>query len=94
MPKLIDNNQTAFIKGRRITDSILLAHELCHNLHLGQGKARMCIKLDISKAFDSLDCNFICETSRYMGFDNKWVGWLSECLNATFSLRINGEDVR
>ena len=51
----------------------------------------MCIKLDISKAFDSLDRNFICETSRRIGFENKWVGWLSECLNATFSLRINGE---
>ena len=91
MPKLIDHNQTAFIKGRRISDSILLAHELCHNLHSGQGRAHMCIKLDISKAFDSLDRSFIYETSRCMGFENKWIGWLSECLNSSFSLRINGE---
>ena len=91
MPKLIDHNQNAFIKGRKISDSILLAHELCHNLYSGQGRARMCIKLDLSKAFDSLDRSFICETSRCMGFDNKWIGWLSKCLNSSFSLRINGE---
>ena len=32
LSKLIDNNQSAFINGRRITNSIHLAHELCHNL--------------------------------------------------------------
>lgn len=35
--KLTDLNQTAFISGRCITDSILLAHELYHNLHSKQG---------------------------------------------------------
>ena len=30
LPKLIDFNQSAFINGRRISDSILLAQELCH----------------------------------------------------------------
>ena len=47
LPRLTDLNQTAFIRGRRITESILLAHELCHKLHSGQGRGRMCIKIDL-----------------------------------------------
>ena len=84
LPKLIDNNQSAFLNGRRITDSILLAHELCHNLHSGRGKARMCIKLDLSKAYDSLNRMFICDVARLLGFDGKWIGWLRTCMNPTF----------
>ena len=61
MPKLIDMNQSAIILGSKIIDSILLAHELCQNIHSSQGRARMCIKLDLSKAFDSLNRQFICD---------------------------------
>ena len=58
---IIGPNQSAFIKGRRITDSILLAHELCHSLHSGVGHARMCIKIDLQQAFDSLNRTFLSE---------------------------------
>ena len=89
LPKIVDPNQCAFIQGRRITDSILLAHELYHNLHSGQGRARMCIKLDLRKAFDSLSRTFLCDVLRSMGFE--WTNWIEMCLHATISLNINGE---
>ena len=63
LPKLIDFNKSAFINRKRITDSILLAHKLCHNLHTNQGQAHMCLKLDLSKAFDSLNRRFLCNGS-------------------------------
>lgn len=91
LPNLIDFNQSAFINGRRITDSILLAHELCHNLHTSQGQARMCLKLDLCKAFDTLNRHFLCNTPQCLGFHDKWVGWIQECMSPTFSLLINGE---
>ena len=90
LPKLTDFNHTAFISGRRITDSILLAYELCHNLHSIQGRGRMCIKIDLSKAFDSLNMDFICNALQCLGFECKWVSWMHECMNHTFSILING----
>ena len=68
LPKIIDHNQSAFNSGRRITDSILLAHEICYNLHSGQGRAHMCIKLDLRKAFDSMNRTFIGDALQSMGF--------------------------
>ena len=91
MPKLIDMNQSAFIPGCRITDSILLAHEICHNLHSGQGRARMCIRLDLSKAYDSISRQFICDVLLSLGFDSKWIRWLKACMNPSFALQINEE---
>ena len=91
LPGIIGPNQSAFIKGRRITDSILLAHELCHSLHSNVGRAHMCIKIDLSQAFDSLNRTFLCEALQRLAFKNKWIDWVSMCLNSTFSLRINGE---
>ena len=72
-------------------DSILLAHELCHNLHTGNGRARMCLKLDLRKAFDSLNRQFLCSALKCFGLHENWIGWIQECMNPTFSLLINGE---
>ena len=74
LPKLIDFNQSAFINGGRISNSILLAQELCHKLHMSQGHARMCLKLDLRKAFDSHNRQFLCNTLRCLGFHDTWVG--------------------
>ncbi|KAL4271633.1 hypothetical protein GQ457_13G009720 [Hibiscus cannabinus] len=51
---IINNTQAAFVKGRNITDNILIAHELVHSLNTGdlnlsQGDA---LKLDMEKAYD------------------------------------------
>ena len=91
LPRLTDLNQTAFIRGRRITESILLVHELCHKLHSGQGQGRRCIKIDLQKAFDSLNREFIGEALLDFGFDSNWVSWMQVCMNHTFSLLINGD---
>ena len=90
LPRLIDLNQTAFIQDWRISDSILLAHELCHKLHTNQGRPWMCIKLDMRKAFDSINRQFICDAMSSFGFDPRWVLWIQKCMNPSFVLLING----
>lgn len=52
---LISLDQVAFLNGKRIQDHIALAHELTQNLQKGTKRKGICMKLDISKAFDKLN---------------------------------------
>lgn len=89
----ISENQNAFISGRLITDNVLIAHELMHSLHTKKLKTKfMAFKLDISKAFDKVEWNFIVQIMRRMGFCNTWCQWIHKCLSTvSYSILINGE---
>ncbi|GJW63827.1 hypothetical protein Tco_0115711 [Tanacetum coccineum] len=52
---LISPNQSAFILGRSIADNILLTQEIMHNYHLDRGVARCAFKVDIQKAYDTVN---------------------------------------
>lgn len=58
LPHLISQNQAAFIRGRSISDNILLAHELVHNYHWTGISLRSVVKIDLHKAFDSFGLAF------------------------------------
>lgn len=88
--KLVGENQNAFIPGRRIGDNILLAHDLCHNLHHDKGTGRMCLKIDLRNACDTISWKFLDETLGRFGFNGKWRTWMKACVNATFVVNVNG----
>lgn len=54
LPNLIAKNQFAFIKGRRISDAINLAHEFTHTFNYSGMSQRAFIIINFTKAFDSL----------------------------------------
>ena len=56
---LISQNQSAFIPGRRITDNILMAHELVSGYHINSGPPRCAFKVGIRKAYDSIDLTYL-----------------------------------
>ena len=58
--QLISPNQSAFIKGRFILDNFMLVHQTTKFLHQ-QKQARILLKLDINKAFDSVSWPFLLE---------------------------------
>ncbi|GJX37806.1 hypothetical protein Tco_0251109 [Tanacetum coccineum] len=55
LKSLISPNQSAFVPSRSISDNILLTQELMHNYHLDRGSPRRAFKVDIQKAYDTVD---------------------------------------
>ena len=83
MNKIISPNQSAFINGRLISDNILVAHECMHHLknkRMG-GEFEMALKLDMSKAYDRVEWSFLWFIMEKLGFDNRWINWVKECVS-------------
>jgi hypothetical protein len=64
---LVATNQSAFIKGRRIHDNFMLVQQTIKVLHHPKISS-LFLKLDISKAFDSVDWSFLLENIVTFGF--------------------------
>lgn len=54
MGSLVSDNQSAFIKGRYISDGILIANEVAHSILSGKCGG-LILKIDSAKAFDSIN---------------------------------------
>ncbi|KAL4352786.1 hypothetical protein GQ457_06G015250 [Hibiscus cannabinus] len=93
LPGCISENQSAFLKGRLISDNILVAHELIHYLcssKNGPNKGAA-LKLDMEKAFDRVEWTFLRSVLLRMGFHSDWVTLIMDCVSTvTFRVRING----
>ncbi|GKA76430.1 reverse transcriptase [Tanacetum coccineum] len=60
---MISPTQGAFVLGRQITDNIVIVHEVLHLMRKKQGqKGSMAIKIDLAKAYDRLQWDFIRDT--------------------------------
>lgn len=70
LPNIVHENQSAFLSGRLITNNSLLVFKTLHYLKKPRKKNNgfVGIKLDIAKAYDSLEWNFIENTLCIMGF--------------------------
>ena len=73
MDSIITPFQNAFIKGRNITDNILLAHEIIDVVRKKRGKRDSygVLKIDVSKAYDRVNWNFLKAILTVMRFDPK-----------------------
>ena len=89
-PSLIDECQSAFVKGRGILDSVLMANEVVEDLRRS-GRRGLCLKVDFEKAYDSVRWAFLYDMLSRMGFHNLWIAWIKGCLeSAIVSVLING----
>ncbi|CAM9001934.1 unnamed protein product [Rhodiola kirilowii] len=89
LDKAISPNQSAFVKGRIITDNILLAQEINHYIkcHQIQKKGVASLKVDMSKAYDRLEWDFIKRMLLKLGFASEWVEKVMLCVS-TVSYRV------
>ena len=78
------------MEGRQILDAVLIANEAVDSLLKRTEKGLIC-KLDIEKAYDHLNSNFLLGVMEKMGFGRKWLNWINWCISTvTFSVLVNG----
>ncbi|KAJ9536643.1 hypothetical protein OSB04_un000192 [Centaurea solstitialis] len=88
---LVNRAQSAFIPGRRISDNILLAHELVNGYQKNGGSPRCAFKIDIRKAYDMVSWSFILSMLNGLGFHPAIVRWIEEIISTvSYSVAVNG----
>ncbi|CAA7029802.1 unnamed protein product [Microthlaspi erraticum] len=93
---LVSENQCAFVPGRAISDNVMITHEILHFLKISTANKRgsMAIKTDMTKAYDRVEWDFIKVVLEKMGFHEKLIGWIMQCVTTvTFSFLLNGTAV-
>jgi hypothetical protein len=90
LPTIISPEQSGYVEGRQILDSVILAHEVIHSLQKTRTPG-MLLKLDLSKAFDKISWDYMREMLLAFSFDKLWVTWILNLTSSTFfSILING----
>lgn len=89
---VISPSQSAFIPGRNISDAILLTQELMHNYHLNTRPARCALKIDLRKAFDTVNLDFIMVGLHAISLPHCMIRWITTCITTVhYTMNINGE---
>ncbi|GKV28743.1 hypothetical protein SLEP1_g37755 [Rubroshorea leprosula] len=90
LPKIIGEQQMAFIGGRQLVDGVVIANEVIDEAKKKKKKSFL-FKVDFEKAYDNVCWDFIDYMMRRMGFNTIWRNWIRECLaSSSVSVLING----
>ncbi|CAN1279753.1 Uncharacterized mitochondrial protein AtMg00310 [Linum perenne] len=93
LPHFVNPAQNGFVQGRCITDNILIAHELIHHLqsYVAGGQHFMAVKVDMEKAYDRVEWDFLFPLLHILGFRQDWISLVHSCLSsATMEVLLNG----
>jgi hypothetical protein len=88
---LVSLNQSAFIPSKNISENVLLAQEIVRDYHKDKGNPRCTLKVDLMKAYDSINWDFMMHSLHCFGFPKKFLRWIKECITSPrFTICLNG----
>lgn len=92
LPSFVYINQSAFVQDMLLMENVLLASVLVKSYHKPSFSARCAVKIDILKAFDSVQWPFLLSVLEAMNRPEKFILWIKKCIElSSFSVQINGE---
>ncbi|XP_024156261.1 uncharacterized protein LOC112164272 [Rosa chinensis] len=93
LPQIVSPLQSAFVPGRLISDNTLVATEVAHFMKKlrCQSDGFFSLKLDISKAYDRLEWQYVEAVLLKLGFCRRWVNIVMATIkSASYSILMNG----
>ena len=88
LPRFISPSQLAFIPGRWIAENQVIVHSFkSRKIKFGQ----TAIKLNLQKAYDRVNWDFLQSILCKMGFNRIFTGWIMSCVSTvSFEMLVNG----
>jgi hypothetical protein len=82
--ELIGPMQSDFVPGRLIRDNTLIAFECLHAMKNGNRECKEfgALKLDLTKAYDRVQWEYLEEVMKQLGFHQEWVQWIMSCVSS------------
>ena len=88
LPRLIDHDQTGFLKGRFIGENIRLFNATI-KYTAAKNIPGLLLFLDFEMAFDTVEWSFIQKTFRHFNFGPTIINWIKVPINPKFLFRLN-----
>lgn len=97
LPEIVDEEQSAFVQGRLITDNALISMECFHWMKKKTKgkKGVMTMKLDMAKAYDRIEWSFVQSMLHSMNFPENIINTILQCISTvSYQILINGQPSR
>jgi hypothetical protein len=78
--EVISKNQSAFVRGRALHDNFVLVRQVARKIN-NRRQSGVLLKLDLSRAFDSISWPFLFGVLKRMGFGDRLLKWISILLS-------------
>lgn len=92
LPRIISSNQSGFIRGRLISENIMLAQEMLKGIWKPTQGGNVVLKLDMAKAYDRVSWPYLCKLMEKLGFSEVWIDMIHRHISSNmYSLILNSQ---